>query len=124
MRSLITIVAVMIFSFSISGWSQSYQDLDPRIKEHYTETDYNQIVTIQPKKLEKIIFLYTSSYQIINLGCTDCMQIQPMEIDIHKYEHFRKQSDRFRIGLNRNGDMLELLSRDELDAQYNLIDNQ
>lgn len=124
MKQLFTLLIAYVFLTGIHVWSQSYNDLDPRIREHYTEMDYHQIVTIQPSKLEKIIFLYTASYIIINLNCTDCYQIQPTEIDIHKYEHFRKQSERFRIGLNRNGDMLELLSRDELEAQYNLIDNQ
>lgn len=124
MRSVILFTVFVTLCFTTSVWSQNYQSLDPRIKEYYTETDYNQIVSIQPRKLEKIIFLYTASFHVMNLNCTDCMQIQNSEIDIHKYEHFRKQSTRFRIGLNRNGDMLELLSQDELDAQYNLIDNQ
>lgn len=124
MRNGILFTSVVIVFLCTTAWSQTYESLDPRIKAHYTEMDYNQIVTIQPRKLEKIIFLYTASFHVMNLNCTDCMQIQNEDIDIHKYEHFRKQSERFRIGLNRNGDMLELLSRDELDAQYNLIDNQ
>lgn len=115
------------FSFlfcSISISAQTYTELDVRIQEHYTQIDYNQIVANNPTKLDKIIFYYTSSFQIINPNCENCMIIHNSDIDVTDYEHHRLQSTRMKVGLNRNGDQLELLSRDELEAQYQQIENQ
>lgn len=119
----------MFFSFSVLFFcvkvsAQSYTELDSRIQAHYTQIDYNQIMANTPTKLDKIIYYYTSSFNVVNPNCENCMQINNSQIDITEYEHHRLQSARMKVGLNRNGDQLELLSKDELEAQYQQIDNQ
>ncbi len=123
MKIIFSAFVLLTVMLSTNIWSQTYNDLDPRIRNHYTESDYNAMVTYGPNKLEKVIFLYTQSFTVINPSCTNCMVIQNSDIDISVYEHFRKQSERFRVGLNRNGDMLELISKDELQAAFTNIDN-
>lgn len=114
----------MAFIAGGKAFTQSYATLDPRIQHDFTEAEYNHIVSTYPDSAAKLIFYYTASYVIVNPDCNDCYQLQMTEVDITKYEHLRLPHTRMRVGMNRHRDMIEMLSQDELRAQYEWIENQ
>lgn len=122
----LTTYAILLFAICITQQSlkgQSYSSLDPRIQNHYTELEYTTILSQDPDSVPKIIFYYTQSFRLINNSCSNCIIANINDIDITKYDHLRLQSTRMLLGYNRNRDMIELLSRDELNQQYLLIEN-
>ncbi len=99
------------------------EELDSRVKLHYTELDLNKIKLVAPYKLEQLNFQYTSSFQIINQK-GNAIKYDAKKFDVYAYERFRKEDQRVTFTLTRDGDAVELLSRKELQAIYKKIQDK
>ena len=94
----------------------------PIVKKHYTEKEIEEIKLKVPVKIKQLNYLYSGSFRIINQEGKQ-VKTESATFDIYNYEKFRKQSERVTFRLTRDGDALELYSRDEVDAQYQIILN-
>lgn len=117
--SLFVALFVPVLFFAQNG---DLKKLNPVILKHYTEKELSEIQQKFPKKIEQIIFLYDKSYSIKNPQGKPLMA-SVKNFDVAQYNNQRKDNNRVTINLNHNGDVLELLSWNEVKAEYNKIMN-
>jgi hypothetical protein len=92
------------------------------VKKHYTDLQLEEIRLKTPVKMKLLNYLYSGSYRIINQEGNP-VKTDAASFDIHNYDRFRKQDKRVVFRLTREGDALELFSRDEVEVQNQLIIN-
>lgn len=93
--------------------------IDPRIRKHYTDTEVQEMLNNFPAKIRQLNFYFQSSYIIV--GPSVSREIDLKCFDVMDYEKMRKENERVIIGLTREGHILELLSIKELQEKYKTI---
>lgn len=93
--------------------------IDPRIRKHYSEAEVLEMLNQYPAKIKQLNFYFQSSYVIV--GPSVSKEIDLKCFDVMDYEKMRKENDRVMIGLTREGHILELFSIKELKEKYKTI---
>ena len=125
MKRFFTILCSVFFLFTFSTLNaQSNQELklDSRAENYYQSKDIEKMKLVAPWKILQINYLYSQSFRIINQDGNP-VKTDASKFDVYNYERFRKQSEKAVFRLTREGDALELLSRDEVDEAYLKIQN-
>lgn len=109
--------ALMLFSVDHALAQSGSVQLDERARKHYTE---EQIKSLSPEKIQQINFYYSKSFVILKKDkeCTSCPPIDESSIDITLFENSRAEDRRVVVFLTRPGYPIELLSWNELKAEY------
>lgn len=123
MKKLIpAVLFVFLTSFSLGSYAQTAPDIDARIYQHYTQQQVNEMLTSAPLKIKKLNVYYRNSFVMIP-GGNQVTPLDPNTVDVSTYEHLRKENVRVRVGHSRvTGEVVELLSREELQALYDQVD--
>jgi hypothetical protein len=119
-RSTLLFLCFMLIAllFTTEGFSQdNMSQVDPRAKKHYTA---EQINTFSPEKLKQVNFYYSKSFVLMKKG-NGCPDVSEQTIDITKYENQRAENRRVVVFIAKPGCSIELLSRDEMNAEYSKI---
>lgn len=125
MKNIRFLSLLVVFAFvkiNANAQSKKTANLDSRAAAYYSEKDIEKMKLVAPYKIEQINFLYGKSFNIINQDGKS-VKTDASKFDIYNYERFRKQNERAVFRLNRDGDALELLSREEVDQAYIKIQN-
>ena len=122
LRVIYFFLAVSFFKFTAIAQNSRKSSLDSRAAAYYSEKEIEKMMLVAPYKIEQINFLYSKSFRIINQDGRP-IKTDASKFDIYNYERFRKQNERAVFRLTREGDALELLSREEVDQAYISIQN-
>ncbi len=124
MKTYLLVISACALVLSNSAYCQenTVPKVDDRVKLHYSDTQLKEIAFKAPYKIEQLNFMYASSFNIINQDGNK-VKVDASKYDVYNYERFRKKDQRVVFRLSREGDALELLSRDELEIEMNKIQN-
>jgi hypothetical protein len=114
LRSLIFLFFILPGTASLA---QTTPDIDPRIRLHFTEQQVNEMLATQPLKIKVLNTYYRSSFVLITPEHEVCTT-DPATIDITSYENLRKEDKRVSTGYIGTRYVIELLSKQELQALY------
>lgn len=108
--------AFILYSGSSFAQNNTVQ-LDERARKHYTE---EQIQSLSPEKIRQINFYYSKSFIVLKKDkpCASCPPIDESTIDITQFENSRAEDRRVVVYLTKPGYPIELLSWNELKAEY------
>ncbi len=112
MKKILLFVFFCAATFSIQA--QSNQP-DHRISKYYSEAQIEEMSTSNPLKLKHLSIYYKSSFLIHNNAG---QPLDPSTVDVTPFEHLRQQDKRVSTGYSREGHVIELLSKNELEALY------
>jgi hypothetical protein len=119
MKKTLLLIFIGLLTFSLQSRAQSTApDVDPRIYQHYTQQEVNDMLANAPAKIKMLNIYYRSSFVMIQ-GANQVTPLDPNTVDVTNYEHLRKDNVRVRVGHSRiTGEVVELLSKQELQALY------
>ncbi|MDQ3046854.1 MAG: hypothetical protein M3R27_04840 [Bacteroidota bacterium] len=109
---------VIFLCAATSALNAQTTPLDPRISKHYTPQQIEEMSASNPLKIKYLTVYYSSSYLIHNNAGTE---LDPLTVDVTPFEHLRQQDKRVSAGYSRQGHVIELLSKNELEALYKKI---
>lgn len=106
-----------LLSIGNGAFAQSNNNtLDERAKKYYSE---EQIKSFTPEKIKQINFYYSKSFVILKKDvCASCPAIDASTIDVTKFESSRAEDRRVVVFLTKPGHPIELLSWNEIKAEY------
>jgi hypothetical protein len=120
-NSILVTAFVFICSLNIGLFAQS-QDIDPRIYNHYSNQQVDEILSVDPVKIKKMNFYFRSSYQVLeNTSCNQCAAIDFNAFDVTNFEKKRMKDRRVKVTLGQPCHVIELLSQTELLQAYQNI---
>jgi hypothetical protein len=106
----------------LEGTSNSDPGIDPRIYQHYSSAEIEEMRQLTPHKFVQLNYYFRESWQLRqNPACPNCPMPDPSTIDITVYEHLRQLDRPNSIQLAQPGPYLVLLPRQEVQARYRQI---
>lgn len=115
-----TLYCTLLFLL-LAGAGSSYAQgnmsiIDPRAKNHYTE---EQINAMSAGKISQVNFYYSKSFVVLKKdNCNGCPAIDVNILDVTVFENQRAEDRRVVVFLTKPGLPIELLSWNELKAEY------
>lgn len=107
-------ISLMLFGlFPILLNAQTNSDYDPRLLNHYSVIQLDDIRANDTVKFNTIVYYYTQSFTTEVFQCNGCGTQDTLTFDIEPYEYLRKPHERVTVKL-KSGIILTLLATDEL----------
>lgn len=123
MTYLPNLLLSLIMNIFIQTPGAQETDIDPRIRNHYSNEQIADILAHDPKKIDKLNFYFRHSYRLLLISpCQGCPQIDLNTFDVTLYEKRRQKDRRVSILLTKPGYPVELLSQKELIEKYKEIE--
>jgi hypothetical protein len=119
MKKILLLLCISLLTSVSYVSAQQASDVDPRIRNHYTGEQVDEMLATAPLKIKVLNIYYRSSFVLIEpVNNPGHELIDPSTVDVTSFEQLRKENDRVRVGYTRTGYVLELLSKQELQALY------